>query len=183
MNDENIRKIDWDKKTFSTHDEFMMYLDAWGNTFGITSFSLLNNVKHKSGDERADISQCPFRTATYKCGLCPKRNSSCRQPKCGVMVRYNCSIRNPLICVKVISFLLNNIHHETVCNQPDNRRGIVVIKKEEHLTQKEYQYIINESPNRTSLPRIRMHMARVFGSGRIYSTNLLNRVSKIGTSI
>ena len=157
-----------------------MYLDAWGKTFGITSFSLLNNVKHDPADVRADISQCPFRTATYKCGLCPKRTFNCRQPKCGVMVRYNCSIRNPLICVKVISFPTNNIHEQAVSKQPNNGRGIVVIKKEEHLTQKEYQYIINEAPNRTSLPRIRMHMSRVFGSSRMYATNLLNRVSKKG---
>ena len=179
VTDENIRKIDWKKKTCLSHDQFLINFEALGMTFGITSFCLLYNVKHSS-DKRTNISHCPFRTATYKCGLCLRISASSRQPKWGVMIRYNCSIRNPLICVKVVSFPLNNIHHQSSYNQHDNKQGIIIIKKEEELTEKEYQYIINESPNRTSLPRIRMHRTRVFGSGRMYSTNLLNRVSKKG---
>ena len=44
------------------------------------------------------------------------------------------------------------------------------------MSSAELQYIRNEAPNRTSVPRIRLHMERVFGFQRYYSRNLLNRI-------
>ena len=42
------------------------------------------------------------------------------------------------------------------------------------------KYLFNESPNRTPIPSIRLHMSRIFGTQKYYSKNLLHRVLKKG---
>ena len=70
-----------------------------------------------------------------------------------------------------------NIHLRT-CNIFINQHGSfqTVVKYESELSEDEVKYLYNESPNRTPIPSIRLHMSRIFGTKKYYTRNLLHRV-------
>ena len=171
----------WMKLKIKSHHDFMRYTTEWMLTMNIEKVATLCTVANKFDESNFDTSIFPYRTCTIKCSVCPSISSSNRKPQCGVLVGYNMNKREIFLDVRKISCPVNNIHQRTSnvhANQLGNFQNVV--KSESELTEDEMTYLLNEAPNRTPIPSIRLHMSRIFGTKKYYTRNLLHRVLRKG---
>ena len=173
----------WMKFKIKSHHDFMRHTSEWMLTMNIQKVATLCTVANKFGESNFDTSIFPYRTCTIKCAVCPSISKSIRKPLCGVLVGYNMNKKEMFLAVKKIACPVNNIHQRTM-NVHANLIGNFqnVIKYESELSEDEMTYLLNEAPNRTPIPSIRLHMSRIFGTRKYYTRNLLHRVLRKGRS-
>ena len=171
----------WMNLKIKSHHDFMRYTTAWMLTMNIHKVATLCTVGNKIDSSNFDTSIFPYRTCTIKCAVCPSFSTSNRKPTCGVIVSYNMNKNEMYLAVKKRTCPVNNIHQRTSnvhANQLGNFQN--VIKSESELTEDEMTYLLNEAPNRTPIPSIRLHMSRIFSTNKYYTRNLLHCVLRKG---
>ena len=116
-----------------------------------------------------------------KCAVCPKISQSDRKPQCGIFIGYSINKTELYLSVKKYSCLERNISlsiTKIFVNQHGSFQTFVRNKSGLHADESDYLY--NESPNRTPIPSIRLHMSRIFGNNKYYGRNLLHQILRKG---
>jgi len=154
-----------------SHDDFMQALEAWGQPFGLTSFSKSDSACNSAEVNTTDF---PFSYAVFRCKKCKGKG------RCGFRIRYKLDFQMNDIKVTIFELPVDSIHLSSLAAR-DSSSGVTTIVSQSELTTEERDYLLSVGPDRVPAPQVRKTMARLFGGpARQYSRALLNRVMRLG---
>ena len=139
----------------------------WSKNVGIESLSILRS------DLCKDNVNLKYSRAEFGCKKCLSRGNT-NMLGCGLLIGIR--LKEKEIFLRVVKFNFKNasVH----CMRMDSSN--IVLTSEHELTVDEKQKIIECGPDKPSIPILKLSLQRLFGNDRVYHSQLLQRLLKIG---
>ena len=164
---ENSDWLEWTQELYTDFESLLNCAMLWANNVGIQSLSILRSDLFK------DNVNLKYSRAEFGCKKCLSRGNT-NMPGCGLLIGIRLKEKERYL--KVVKFIFKNesIH----CLRMDSSN--IVLTEEHELTVDEKQKIIECGPDKPSIPILKLSLQRLFGNDRMYHSQLLHRLLKIG---
>ena len=164
---ENSDWLEWTQELYTDFESLINCVMLWAKNVGIQSLSILRS------DLCKDNVNLKYSRAEFGCKKCLSRGNT-NMLGCGLLIGIRLKEKENLLRVVKFNFKNASVH----CMRMDSSN--IVLTSEHELTVDEKQKIIECGPDKPSIPILKLSLQRLFGNDRVYHSQLLHRLLKIG---